>query len=71
MLAEGGSKTARHIDPALSQTIAKKLKDKYKGKAIEITGAEQMRSDLSDHDRQRIIHMLQTVWTAGKVEKQA
>ena len=61
------------IDPALAQTITKKLKAKYKDKAIELTGEElmavQMLRDLSDHDRQRVIHVLQMAWTAGKVEK--
>ena len=64
-----------HIDPALAQAIAKKLKAKYEGKAIELTGEElmavQMLRDLSDHDRQRIMHMLQMAWTSGKVEQES
>ncbi len=72
MLAKGGSKTQGHIDPTLAQEIAKKLKTKYQGKTIELTGEElmavQMLRDLSDHDRQRIMHTLQMAWTAAKVD---
>ena len=73
MFAKGHGTAEGHIEPELAQAIAKKLKAKFEGKAIELTGEElmavQMLRDLSDHDRQRVIHVLQMAWTAGKVEK--
>ena len=72
MLAKGSGKTAGQIDPAMAQDIVKQLKAKCADKAIELTGEElmavQMLRDLSDHDRQRVMHTLQMAWTAGKVE---
>ena len=73
MSAKGDRKAEGHIDPELAQAIAKKIKAKFEDKAIELTGEElmavQMLRDLSDHDRQRIMHTLQMAWTAGKVGK--
>lgn len=73
-----GPQTAQNqtgqIDPELAQATAKKLKPEHEGKAIELTGEElmavQMLRDLSDHDRQRVMHTLQMAWTAGKVDKE-
>ena len=73
MFAKGHGTAEGHIEPELAQAIAKKLKAKYEGKAIELTGEElmavQMLRDLSGHDRKRIMHTLQMAWTAWKVEK--
>lgn len=73
MFIKGVGKAEGHIEPELARAIAKKLQAEYEGKAIELTGEElmavQMLRDLSDHDRQRIMHTLQMAWTAGKVDK--
>lgn len=70
-MSEGGG--IGHIEPGLAQAIEKEIRTKYQGKAFELSGEElmavQMLRDLSDHDRQRVIHMLQMAWASGKVNK--
>lgn len=57
----------------LAGTIVKDLRVKYEGGVIELTDEEfitiQMLRDLPAHDQQRIIHMLQIAWAAGKVDQ--
>jgi len=58
---------------AQPRTLVKEMRVKYEGQTLEITGEElkaiQMLRDLSDHERRRLLHLLQIAWTVGKIEK--